>query len=313
MKLLGLLFFTTLISCQSAQKHGSRSLASQGHAKLFSTFIREFKTEAKIVDDVEGKLLAFLKSTNDSAAHADDIGISQTELEKITSLDGDEPYMIQVRAWLTRNMDKVFPSNKAAIKKVYKEVVLKERDLPNVYELSSSANRNIRSHSRKKNPGVQVDNRQKAIMSEIDSLKSAEQKKLLENNLAAGISRADESKRFATLGKDISESGLTIYKKTGLSGIGKGCEEFMKSAPVEAIHNKALIDLSRAQEIEALAYQKNGGKAFRSFDEVPADKRVTQDEIDEITTRAIASVLKKSDDQAASTFKELKSSPCHFF
>ena len=311
MKFISLFLVIAFISCQSAPRHHSRAIASNG--KLFTTFLKEFKKEAKIADaDFESKILAYLKGSNEAGPVAHEIGMTQAQMEQVKSLSDDLVDMPRIHRWLAKNMKNVFPDvDESIIQKVYKEVILTKRDMPNEYALAESASSHIRS--RAKTPGLKIDKKQQAIMQEIKSLDSANQKKILQENLSVSLERASESRRIVVNAQDIIESSALIYKKTGIISMGKGCKEFMKSAPEEAMQNKALIDILTLEEVEQMAYAKNQGEFFASYKNIPAEKRLSAEDIDKARTRAIATVLKQSDDKAAQTLKELKKSPCDMY
>ena len=187
------------------------------------------------------------------------------------------------------------------------------RGLTNPYKLSvNESSAQLTSRQQQTSPFRSITHKQDVILKDIESIKDKGIQKLHRKNLAEFQKRGSESPSVHANGQEIVQSATVITRKTGLKAMGDGCEEFTQNAAAETLAIKADVDLYRAQLIEDLAHDK-AGRSFASVDDIPADKRLTQEELDYATQKSFQDVLGYTDDEARVALRRLKSKPCRLY
>ena len=94
----------------------------------------------------------------------------------------------------------------------------------------------------------------------------------------------------------IVESNANITRVTGLKSTGEGCLKHLKDPDV--ISNKASVDMKRWQLVEERAITKAQIDNFKSYNDIPANKRVVASELDELTELAAREELHLTAEEA---------------
>lgn len=303
------------ISCQSFHSapkvEVTRSLAS---TPAFRVFLQELaqKSGRYTTTSIEEAAISYIRRTDPGKKYGNwnELGISEEQARAIKSLDDELPYMPKVRKWITENVTKFARVEVKVAEAAYDAMKAGMRTADNPYRLSTSANQQLTGARNRFKPQSLL-SKQERIMVKVNDLSPAMQTRI-KNNMTVYMKRAGQNPSLIHNGEEIIESGVTITRKTGQPGMGQGCKAFSESASVEVLAEKANVDVFRAQQVEELAYIKNG-KAFGKFDEIPAAKRLTAQEVDEATEQAFMKVKGMTQDEASIAVRRLKREPCQVY
>ena len=284
---------TTLVSCQLSRKAATtnRQIAS---TSVFKNVITDLKSQLNLTEDqIQQKVISHLMDETSQTKNFKLAGINKDQADAITSLDGGEAYMLKVRKYVMENMDSIFPNaDKQTLSQIYNTQVLKGEAGLNPY---AAATGRIRNQSRSIEPTFRLEQKGRKLLSEIEKVQDTQTKNDLKElyNTLKNRSDIDQPEVLAN-GIEIIESATKISQTTNLRGVGVGCKEFIKDAPLEILESKANVDIYRAELVSSRA---------------PS----SIDELDEVTEQALKDVMKLSDEQAKNYLNNLKSSPCKVY
>lgn len=327
----------TLAACQSTPpRKVERSIAN---TTVLRTFLKEVAEQSRDVgardlqQQIEKNLKEYIRQ-NSEGEHGNWVrmGITKDQAFKIESLYDDLPYMNKVQKWVMENVTTLAKGVKPSIaSNAYTKIVGRSGSVINPYQGLSDDVKDLAmarrgqtmpSHLRRKAPEAQKsqsisdelrsrNNRLIAAVENLDGVDSTAKQYIL-NNLKISDDLVKNNPLVASNIHHSVEGSVLITKKTGLRSMGKGCESFNEKASGEILEIKARVDMRRAELIEQKAYDK-AGKVFNSVDEIPADRRLSQAEIDEATEEAFEDVLGYSRKEAQAAIKRLKSPPCQVY
>lgn len=334
-----ILFFTfALLSCQSTpSRKVERSIAN---TTLLRTFLREVSDQSKrhaaseLQQQVERRLKEYIRQSPDSGDFGNwtRMGITKDQAMKIESLYDDLPYMNKVQKWVMENITILAKEVKPSVaRSAYNKILGKSGSLFDPYHgltddvqdlAMARRNQTMPGHLRRKAPAQskpktvveELQSRNNRLIAATEKLEGVDDtaKQYLLNNLKMGDDLVKTNPMVASNIHHSVEGSLLITKKTGRRAVGKGCKAFNEKASGEVLELKARVDMRRAELIEKKAYDKAGG-VFDSIDDVPANKRLTQSEVDDLTEEAFEDVLGYSRVEARAAIKRLKSPPCQVY
>ncbi len=299
--------------------HASKATDGRNLAtgEMWRTFIKQFSKSANMTEEhIEKSIIRYFQTKASNSTHGNyvSIGITEDQAQRIKTLGDDFAYMPKVRKWSLENMDKIFPSvKKNVLQDIYKEIVVSNRGIRNRYQPITNNSNTRRHRQRQISPIKSLSEKQEHILASIRQLDNRSIETILRKNLSIMEKRGSSSPAILANGQEIIESATLISQKTGLKGMGDGCESFVKNASSEVLEVKANIDLYRSHLIEKRAYNKNNGRSFASVSDVPKELRLTQAELDRATKDSFKHVLGYTDDEAAHAIKRLKSKPCRLY
>lgn len=306
-----LLVFVILSSCQMTPPKQSRAIAS---TEVWRQLVKSLSRQGAMTEEkVEQTILQYIKRS----PKGDDLdylpsGISNKEAQLISSMDDQHIFMAKVRKWASENLDLIFPHmDKNTLSNIYKQHIVRDRGIVNVY--TARVNSQIRARSNEMSPFQQAKEKDLRILAQIETIESSEIKDSLKKALREFQKRGVDSQAARTNGHQILESAVLIYQKTGKSGIGDGCEAFIKTASDEVLASKANLDLYRAELIEQMAIKRNDGRAFASVDDVPLHKRLDENDLDNATMQAFQDTMGYNPSQARKVVNNLKNPPCKVY
>lgn len=312
------LILSSLVSCQmkpsmkAPEMKVTRTLAS---TPAFRIFIQELaqKSGKYSSASIEEAALSYIRRAEAGKKHGNwsELGLTESEAKAIKSLDDEFAYMPKVRKWITENATKFLKIEAKICEAAYDAMKSGLRVIDNPYRVSSSVGEQIISARNRFKPTSVLPTKQERIFASVKDLPTDIQTRI-KNNMDTYLKRAKEHPSLAHNGEEIVESGAIISRKTGKPGIGKGCKEFSESASPEILAEKANVDVFSAQQIEEMAYVKNG-KAFNRFDEIPQAKRLTEEEIDQARREAFKKVKDFTEEEAEMAVKRLKRAPCEIY
>lgn len=333
-------FFIALafVGCQStpSRRYAERSIANTGILKVFVREVAESSEKyaaRELEEQIEKRLKDYLREVPADGEFGNwaRMGITKEQAMKIEGLYDDLPYMNKVQKWVMENvtvlMHDVRPSMARA---AYKKILGPSGRLFDPYHgltddvqgmAMARRNQTMPEHLRRNRPAArpksvvdEIQARNYRLVAATESLEGVDDtaKNYLLKNLKMGEKIAKDNPLLASNIHHSVEGSLLITKKTGQRAIGKGCQEFNEKASAEVLELKARVDMRRAELVEKRAYDKNGG-AFNKVDDVPAEKRLTKEELDEITEEAFEDVLGYSRVEARAAMKRLKSPPCQVY
>ena len=289
----------------------SRTIAS---AEIWRQLVKSLSRQGGMTEEkVEQTILQYVKRSPKS----DDLdylpsGISNKEAQLISSMDDQHIFMPKVRKWASENLDLIFPNmDKSSLSNIYKQHIVRDRGIVNVY--TAKINSQIRARSNEMSPFQLAKEQDLRLLGQIETIQSNEVKNSLKKALREFQKKAVDSPAARTNGHQILESAVLVYQKTGKSGIGDGCEAFIKTASDEVLASKANLDLYRAELIEQMAIKRNDGRAFASIDDVPIHKRLDETDIDNATIQAFQDTMGYNPSQARKIVNNLKNPPCKVY
>lgn len=308
------LFLTFIVSCQSNPISTNRSIANVVKIDSWKDFVKAFSGQAKMSEDkVEEAILSYLKKKPEGATHSNATlaGISDDQIRQISSFSDDLPYIGKIKKWSLENLDQVFPKLKNInYSEIYKTAVIRDRGIYNPY--SHTLRSKLINRKERLLVKSNIDQGNLMVVDQIMQVSSKDSKELLLNSLKEYKARGKTEPSIAVNGQEIIKSAILVEQKTGLRGLGKGCEDIIKTASRTAIENKASVDIERALILERMAYEKNQGRQFASISDVP-NVKFTQKELDQATELAFRNVMKYGPDQAKKAVRKLKSRPCKVY
>lgn len=300
--IIGLIVFGLFaISCQSHkpsyQYHGRRIASTP----LLRIFIREIAQKSKkyTARELEEQVLNYIKRESKDSNYGNwlQIGISNSQAQKISSIYDDLPHMPKVRKWITENITKVIKIEDNLAREAFAIINKDKLIYRNPY--SSSANKKIAENFKKYSPIKSISQKRKRVLDDILELDS-KNKKTYGSLLVDFQRRGQTQPGVFSNGLESIESGAFITKKTGLPAYGKGCKSFNQKASFEVLEAKANVDAYRAKLVsEAL--------------EISPQKKLNQLELDKITERSFEDVLGYSNIEARAAVKRLKRKPCQVY
>lgn len=315
---LSSLLIAGFISCQSSPKHrfGTYEGRSVASGEVFSKFITTLASRSKTSQEaLEQNILKFIKNNPEASNHGNHamLGISKEQASQIDNLIQDKPFMGKVQKWVMENMTKIDNSlDKKMLASIYDEVLGESKVLANPY-VSTATTSNANQLSKEISAFSSLSNKNTRIMEAVNKIDDRAAKKLYKKTLTEHTTRGKTNPEILANGQESVEAALKISRLTGKSGMGEGCESFSKLASSEVLEIKANIDIYRAKIIQDKAFQKNGGRSFASYDDIPAETRLTDAEIDEATVIAFKDVLGYTDDEAKAAISRLKNKPCRLY
>ncbi len=284
---------TTLVSCQLSRKISTpnRNIAS---TSAFKSVITDLKSQLNMSEDqIHQKVLNHLMEETSQTKNFKLAGINKDQAESITSLENGQSFMPKVRKYVLENMDNIFPSaDKQTLSQIYNTHVLKGEAGLNPY---AAATGRVRNQAQSLSPTFKLQQKGRKLLSEIETIQNTQTKTELKELYNTLKSRSDiDQPEVLANGIEIIESATKISKKTNLKGLGLGCKDFIKDAPIEILESKANVDIYRAELVN---------------NRVPS----SIDELDEVTKQALKDVLRLSDVQAQNYLKNLKNAPCKVY
>jgi hypothetical protein len=303
-----------LVSCQSfhsSKESGRRFIANIGPLR-FEKFIDDIVLQSKNTTSrvtkaqAEKKALAYIKANHKK------MGLTKSQADEITSLYDDIPAMNGIHKHLTRHITDILPINSNIAQKAYKSVIQKPGSI-NPYSTQGMNLRDSTLAARSSNsPNSPANFDDALVRSEIRSIDDSAVRRLHQDNYKLYKKRLENDPIAAANINEILDSAAAVYKRTGRAGMGKGCKKFTENASPEVLYQKRQVDDVRAALMEERAFEKAGGP-FSKIDDVPSSKRLTPDEVDEITEEALAKVLNYTREEAKTAVSRLKRAPCQVY
>ena len=307
----------------ACQHHSSRNFTGRkiANSSTMRLFIQEVANRGSGMSAhaIETQALQYIKGKQNDVGNWKQMGISEEEAMSIKSLYDDVPYMNKVRKWVRSNITKVVRIEAKIAQEAYDVIMKGHTSYINPYKLAASTEVSEMVSARRQvlSPSRSVNEHTSRVTMTINELPSAHSwsptlKKLYKENLLTLVKRGKTNPSIIANANEIVESATNITKKTGLSGMGDGCQTFNISASENILSNKADIDLLRSQLIEERAYAK-AGKVFGTFEEIPVAQRLTQSEVDDATIEALKRINAMTDDEARAAVSRLKQKPCRIY
>lgn len=308
--------FLGLVSCQSFHSvdntsTGRRYIANIGSG-VFKKFIDDIANQTRNTsnrvtsDQIEKKALEYIKK------HHEKMGLTKAQANDISSLYDDIPAMNGIHKHLSRHITDIVPINSNIAQKAYKSIIQRPGSI-NPYNAQGMSLRNSTLAARSSaSPNAPRNLDDAIVRKEIRSIDDSAVRRIHQDNYKLYKKRVIDDPVAAANINEILESATVVYKRTGKSGMGKGCKTFTENASSDVLFQKRQVDDVRAALIEERAFEKAGGP-FSNIDDVPAAKRLTQDEIDEITEEALAKTLNYTREEAKIAVSRLKRAPCQVY
>lgn len=317
MKLLFTLTVLSLVimSCQSHKpeyRYNGRRIAS---TPILKTFLREVSQRAKIksTQELEEQVLNYIKRQSKDSSYGNwvQMGISDSQAKKITSLYDDLPHMHKVRKWVTENITKIVKVEKRFAREAYELINQGHLVYKNPYSASSVTSK-IASKRGTISPFKSINDKKSRVLENIQSVGNSKASREYRGLLLDFQRRSRTEPAIFSNGLEMIESGAAITRKTGLRAYGPGCRSFNEKASFEVIEIKANVDAYRANLIAQKAEEK-AGKAFKSFSDIPTQSRLTASDIDEATIKSFEDVLGYTNVEAKAAVRRLKRKPCQVY
>jgi hypothetical protein len=290
--LIAVFAITGLVSCQSfnsTQESGRRYIANIGPG-VFKKFIDDIALQTKNTSNrvttaqIEKKALAYIKQNHKK------MGLTKSQADDITSLYDDIPAMNGIHKHLTRHITDILPINSNIAQKAYKSIIQKPGSINPYSAQGRSLRESTLSARSSASPNSPTNFDDALVRSEIRSIDDSAVRRLHQDNYKLYKKRMTDDPIAAANINEILDSAAVVYKRTGRAGMGKGCKKFTENASSDVLFQKRQVDDVRAALMEERAFEKAGGP-FSKIDDVPVSKRLTPDEVDEITEEALAKVL----------------------
>jgi hypothetical protein len=313
-----LLAVLTLSSCQSfnsVSEHSPnqrRYIANIGSGVL-KGFIDDISAQTRnstqrfTNKQIEKKALEYIKKNHKK------LGITKAQADEIGSIYDDLPYMNKVHKHLTRNITDVIPVNSSIAEKAYSAIVKKSASSLNPY---SAAGRELREGTlaarSSASPNSPLNFDDAVVRQEIRSVDNVTVRKTYQDNYKLFKARQSTDPIAAANINEIIESATVVYNRTGKSAMGKGCKKFNENASSEVLEVKANIDIEFAIAVEKKAFEKAGGP-FKHHKDIPDNKKLTVDEIEEVRVATFQKQLNYTAEEAATAVKRLKRAPCQVY
>ncbi len=318
-----LLSVLVLSSCQSFNSQGpdmsaKREIANTGFLKGFIDDIaRQTQGTANRMTSaqIEKKVLAYIKRKERDMAYGNwsKMGIMDDQAKNINGLYDDLPYMNKVHKWVSQNITSIIKVESRVAANAYKVIVNQTGKKFNPYKLTKKELNALTVAKRSSSSPFESSHvREVFIKGEIRAVKNSKIRKIYQDNYKLYSQRVKSDPTIAANIDEILESATTVTKRTGHSGMGKGCKTFNSKASVEVLEMKANLDIYRAKLIEEKAFRKAGGP-FDKLDDISTSKRLTTQEIDEATEEAFEKVLNYTREEAKLAVRRLKRAPCQVY
>lgn len=327
-----LILTLSLASCQmTPSRNNSRSLAN---TTLLRTFISEVAGQSEnlaakqIQSQIDKRFKEFIRENSDNKnGNWVRMGITRDQAMKIESLSDDLPYMAKVHKWVMENMTTLVKEVKPSVAaKAYANITGKTGNIHNPYasmsddaaDLTASArNFTMPSHVKveaKNSVASELKRKNGRLIAAVDEIQTADPNaiKNLKANLESTAKMIKENPLSAANIQQSLEGSLAITRKTGKVSVGPGCESFNAKASERVLELKSRVDQKWAELIEKRAYDKAGFE-FKTVDEVPGAKRLTEKEIIEEQENAFSEVLGYTRLEARAAIKRLKNKPCRVY
>lgn len=314
---LGAILFFTFLGCQSNQSLKKEFKRNPASSSAWKTFIRNVAQAGKMTDEaVEKHFIEFIKRQNkDSLDNAAQMGLTAEQAQSIKTLSDDLNFLPKVRKWGLENMDVVFPNlQKSVFADAYKAASAGNPGMKNRYLMTSSI-KGKRVPRGGASPFQSANQRKhRALLENIEGVNGQKTRDMLIENLEAVTNNSKRSPAAVANVHEIIESAAMVSKRTGVSGMGDGCEQFIKNASDEVLEIKANVDLYRAQLIEERAFER-AGRSFANVDKdkIPSNLRLQQEDLDQATIDSFKKVLGYSDEEARAAVARLQKKPCRLY
>lgn len=317
MKLLfGLVVLSTItLSCQSHKpeyRYSGRRIAS---TPILRTFLREVSQSAKLKStrELEEQVLRYIKSQSKDSNYGNwvQMGISDSQAKKITSLYDDLPHMHKVRKWVTENITKIVKVEQRFAREAYELINKGNLVYKNPYAAKEVTSR-IGSNRTSISPFKSIDDKKARVLDNIQNVGNPNASREYRGLLLDFQKRSASEPAIFSNGLEMVESAADITRKTGVKAYGPGCRSFNEKASFEVIEIKANVDAYRANLI-AKAAEDKAGKSFKKFTDIPEANRLTSAEIDEATVKSFEDVLGYSNVEAKAAVRRLKRKPCQVY
>ncbi len=255
---------------------------------------------------IEKKALEYIKKNHKK------LGITKSQADEITSIYDDLPYMNKVHKHLTRNITDIVPVNSSIAEKAYAAIQRSGSSL-NPYSVAGRELREGTLAARSSaSPSAPLNFDDAVVRQEIRNVDDVAVRRTYQDNYKLFKSREAADPIAAANINEIIESATVVYNRTGKSAMGKGCKKFNENASSEVLEVKANLDLEFAIAVEKKAFEKAGGP-FKHHKDVPANKKLTVEEIDEIRVATFQKQLNYTAEEAATAVKRLKRAPCQVY
>lgn len=334
-------FFVLTLSFTACQSSPSRRMErSVANTTVLRSFLGEVAQQSRnqasreLQQQVEENLKRFLRQDPSDGSHGNWVrmGITREQAMKIDSIYDDLPYMNKVQKWIMENVTVLAKEVKPSVaRSAYNKILGRSGSLFDPYHgladnvqsmamarrnqtMPEGLKRKTPDQAKPKSVSDELRSRNTRLIAAAEKLEAVDDttRSYLIKNLKVADDLAKNNPMVVSNIHHSMEGSLIIAKKTGRRSVGKGCKGFSEKASGEVLELKARVDMRRAELIEKKAYDKAGG-AFDSADEIPADRRLTQQEVDELTEQAFQDVLGYSRREAQAALKRLKSPPCQVY
>ncbi|MCT4642012.1 MAG: hypothetical protein N4A33_06900 [Bacteriovoracaceae bacterium] len=308
-----------IISCSHHKEvttYKGRRIASNPLLRIFLSEVSD-RSKKYTVRELEDQALKYIKKKSQNSAHGNwsQIGISDVQASKITSLYDDMPHMPKVRKWVMENITLITKVEQKVAKESFDVVNKSFLSFDNPYAFKSSQSKVV-SNRTKISPFESINKDKSRVLNNVQSVGDSSASKELRSLLVDFQKRAAKEPAVFANGLEMVESAADITRKTGLKGAGKGCKEFNQKAAPEILEMKANVDSYRARLVMEQAEekaQKYAKSSFKNYKELPVEARLTQQELDDITVKSFEDVLKYSNTEAKAAVRRLKRKPCQVY
>ena len=306
-----------LVSCQSFHSYdskegsGRRYIANIGSG-VFKKFVDDISQQTRNTSSrmttaqIEKKALAYVKQNHKK------LGLTKAQADDISSLYDDIPTMNGIHKHLSRHITDIIPINSNIAQKAYKSIIQKPGSINPYGARGQSLRESTLAARNNASPNSPTNFDDAIVRSEIRAIDDVAVRRVHQDNYKLYKKRLSDDPIAAANINEILESATVVYKRTGKSGMGKGCKKFTENASPEVLYQKRQVDDVRAALIEERAFEKAGGP-FSKIDDVPASKRLTDAEIDDVTKESLKKVLNYTDDEARIAVDRLKRAPCQVY
>lgn len=304
-----------IISCQSHKpeyRYSGRRIAS---TPILKTFLREVSQRAKIksTQELEEQVLNYIKRQSKDSSYGNwvQMGISDSQAKRISSLYDDLPHMHKVRKWVTENITKIVNVEKRFAREAYELINQGHLVYKNPYSASTVSSKIVSKRS-SISPFKSINDKKSRVLENIQNVGNSKASREYRGLLLDFQKRSASEPAIFSNGLEMVESGAAITRKTGLKAYGPGCRSFNEKASFEVIEIKANVDAYRANLIAQKAEEK-AGKAFKNFSDIPTESRLTAAELDSATIKSFEDVLGYSNVEAKAAVRRLKRKPCQVY
>lgn len=313
-----------LASCQAFRSSDSPSRKVKreiANSRLLREFIDDIARQTQksatkySSEQIERKVLEYIKRKEKDMAFGNwsKMGLMDDQAKQINGLYDDLPYMNKVHKWVSENITRIIKVETKIAESAYDLIMLRSKPLLNPYKVAAGeANQMMLSRRNASSPFASTFQKESIVKTQVRKTKDPTIRKVYQENFSSFNKRADLNPALEANYHEILESATMITRKSGHAGMGAGCKTFNEKASLEILEMKANVDIYRAKLIEEKAYRK-AGREFASIDDIPSNKRLSADEIDEATEEAFESVLNYTRAEAKIAVRRLKGKPCKVY